>query len=110
MPKEKPLIPNKQIELMFFRVATDEEVQKYVEMAEHGLRHTASAYASNKVFHLFMDLVDLAEAIGALPLTPVEPTKPPLIIGSASAEHRERVRRDLRVLPGGSAPHAKAKS
>lgn len=109
MAREKTLIPNKQIELMFFRIATDEEVQKYVDLAEGGLRHTASAYASNKVYHTFMDLVDLAEAIGALPLTPVEPAPEPLIIGSPVKElHRDRVRRGLRILPGGAPLRAKS--
>ncbi len=119
MPKEKTLIPNKQIELMFFRIASDAEVQKYVELAEGGLRHTASAYASNKVYHLFMDLVDLAEAIGALPVPsadlpetdpPGQPVQPPLIIGGYAPDHavamgegyRSRMRQELRVLPGGS--------
>lgn len=99
MPKEKTLIPNRQIELMFFRVASDAEVSKYIQLAEQGLRHTASAYASNKVYRLFMELVDLAEAIGALPTEEAEPLPAPIIIGGD--EHRERVRRDLQVLPGG---------
>ena len=99
MPKEKTLIPNRQIELMFFRIASDAEVGKYIELAEQGLRHTATAYASNKVYRLFMELVDLAEAIGALPTEEAEPLPAPIIIGGD--EHRERVRRDLQVLPGG---------
>jgi hypothetical protein len=32
MPKEKTLIPNRQIELMFFRIASDAEVGKYIEL------------------------------------------------------------------------------
>lgn len=103
MSKEKTLIPNRQIELMFFRVAGDEEVQKYIELAEGGLRHTATAYASNKVYRLFMDLVDLAEAIGALPTGLPEPLPTPIIVGGGRDDdlHRERMRQELRVLPGG---------
>ena len=89
MTREKTLIPNKQIELMFFRVASDEEVEKYVELAEGGLRHRRRPDASNKVYHMFMELVDLAEAIGALPLPPTtvpqpQAVQPPLIIGGPS--------------------------
>lgn len=102
MAKEKTLIPNRQIELMFFRVAGDEEVRKYIELAEQGLRHTATAYASNKVFRLFMDLVDLAEAIGALPTEEAEPLPPPIIIGGGEEAVADRARPALRVLPGGS--------
>ena len=80
----------------------------HVDLAEGGLRHTAAAYASNKVYHLFMELVDLAEAIGALPATPIETIADPIIIGGASLEpHHDRMRRELRVLPGGAPPRVK---
>ena len=102
MPKEKTLIPNRQIELMFFRIASDAEVGKYIELAEQGLRHTATAYASNKVYRLFIELVDLAEAIGALPTEADEPLPAPIIIGGGSDDSPREGRPALRVLPGGS--------
>ena len=97
MPKARSLAPSKQLELMFLRVANSDEAHTYHDLLDRGLRHTAAAYASQKVYRLFMELADLAEIIGILP--PPEAVPPPLIIGSSSAvEHRSRMRGKLRVL------------
>ncbi len=97
MSKAKPLAPSKQLEMMFLRVANSDEAHTYRDLLDRGLRHTAAAYASQKVYRLFMELADLAEIIGVLP--PAEAVRPPLIIGSSpAAEHRSRMRGKLRIL------------
>ncbi len=97
MSRLKSPTSGKQLEMMFLRVASSEEAQTYQDLVARDLRHTAAAYASQKVYRLFMELADLAEIIGVLP--PAETTRPPLIIGSSpAAEHRVRMRGKLRIL------------
>lgn len=97
MSKAKSPAPGRQLEMMFLRIADSGEQQTYYDLIERGLRHTAAAYASQKVYRLFMELADLAEIIGVLP--PAETARPPLIIGSSpQSAHRARMRGKLRLL------------
>lgn len=48
------VIPNKQIEEMFFKIATGAQVAKYVHLPNTGL---ATAYASDIVYRKFMEAV-----------------------------------------------------
>ncbi|MFN8473215.1 MAG: hypothetical protein U0822_13590 [Anaerolineae bacterium] len=97
MSKVRSLPPSRQLEMMFLRVADGGEQRTYYDLIERGLRHTAAAYASQKVYRLFMELADLAEIIGVLP--PAESLRPPLIIGSSpQAAHRVRMRGKLQIL------------
>lgn len=100
MSNAKSPTPGRQLEMMFLRIADSGEQQTYSDLIERGLRHTAAAYASQKVYRLFMELADLAEIVGVLP--PAETARPPLIIGSSpQAAHRARMRSKLRVLGPG---------
>lgn len=47
-------IPNKQLEQMFLSIADDEMMKEYIKLVEKGLTGTATAYASHKVFKVFM--------------------------------------------------------
>ena len=53
----KALIPNAQIEGMFFRIATDEQVATYIRLAEAGRINLATAYASQRVHKKFMQMI-----------------------------------------------------
>lgn len=63
MNKEKALIPNAQIEEMFFRIATDEQVGTYIRLAENGRINLATAYASQRVHKWFFKAIDLVEKL-----------------------------------------------
>lgn len=51
-------IPNSQIESMFMRVCTDEQMTKYMELIDKGHMPLATAYASNVVYKIFYYLVE----------------------------------------------------
>jgi len=59
--QNKSLIPNKQIEEMFFRMSNDEEVQRYMALIEQGFMPLATAYASNKVTKKFFEMIEKQE-------------------------------------------------
>lgn len=59
--ENKPLIPNGQIETMFLRICTDEQMQTYVKHIEQGRINLATAYASNIVTRKFFQLVEKEE-------------------------------------------------
>lgn len=60
--KEKALIPNQQIEMMFLRICTDEQMQIYVKHVNSHNLALATAYASNIVYKKFFQLVEKEEA------------------------------------------------
>lgn len=55
---DKPLIPNKQIEEMFFRIATDDQIETYIAMATAGKTALASAYASRFASKKFYEMLE----------------------------------------------------
>lgn len=59
--REESLIPNSQIETMFLRIATDDQMVKYVKFVDEGHQSLATAYASARVFELFFPLVEFYE-------------------------------------------------
>jgi len=61
--QNKALIPNKQIEEMFFRMSNDEEVQRYMALIEQGFMPLATAYASNKVTKKFFEMIEKQEVL-----------------------------------------------
>lgn len=63
---EKSLIPNGQIEQMFLRICTDEEMNIYINHVDCGRINLATAYASRKVTATFFRLVEDAEKKGTL--------------------------------------------
>lgn len=62
--REESLIPNTQIESMFMRVCKDEEMKEYVKLVDEGHISLATAYASNKVYKIFYNLVEEFEKFG----------------------------------------------
>lgn len=58
---EKPLIHNAQIEQMFLRICTDEQMDIYVTHVEAGRISLATAYASRIVTQKFFELVEKEE-------------------------------------------------
>mgnify|MGYP001616342084 CR=1 FL=1 len=56
--KDFSLIPNSQLEAMFLRIATDKSMGQYLSYIKQGNTGLATAYASKKVYNLFMYLVD----------------------------------------------------
>lgn len=50
---DKPAIPNKQIEEMFLRIASEEQVNRYMTLVENDHIAIATAYASNTVKRVF---------------------------------------------------------
>lgn len=56
--KEQTLIPNGQIELMFLRICTDEQMQIFVKHVDEGRINLATAYASNIVYKKFFQLIE----------------------------------------------------
>jgi len=61
--QNKALIPNKQIEEMFFRMSNDEEVQRYMALIEQGFMPLATAYASKKVTKKFFEMIEKQEVL-----------------------------------------------
>lgn len=57
MNNEKALIPNKQIEDMFLRICTDEQMNTYVSHVDSGRINLATAYASRLVTKKFFDMI-----------------------------------------------------
>jgi len=62
--REESLIPNTQIESMFMRICTDDQMTKYTGLVEKGHISLATAYASNMVYKLFYKLVEKFEIDG----------------------------------------------
>lgn len=62
--RQEALIPNTQIEAMFLRICTDEQMQKYTDLIDKGHISLATAYASNLVYKTFYYLVDQWEKLG----------------------------------------------
>lgn len=60
---DKPLIPNGQIEQMFLRICTDEQMRIYVDHVNSGNIALATAYASRLVTKKFFELVAKEEKI-----------------------------------------------
>ena len=58
MKKNTSLIKNTLLEAMFLRIATDKTIAVYLDYINAGNRGLATAYASKKVYNLFMRLVD----------------------------------------------------
>jgi hypothetical protein len=61
MNNEKPLIPNGQIEQMFLRICSDDQMRNYVEHVNSGNIALATAYASKTVTRKFFQLVEADE-------------------------------------------------
>lgn len=61
---DKPLIPNAQIEQMFLRIATDEQMQIYVKHVDENRINLATAYASKTVTRKFFEMVQNEEKSG----------------------------------------------
>jgi hypothetical protein len=61
MNMEKPLIPNGQIEQMFLRICSDEQMLVYVGHVNSGSIALATAYASRLVTRKFFQLIDAEE-------------------------------------------------
>jgi len=62
--REDSLIPNTQIESMFMRICSDEEMAQYLKLVEQGHISLATAYASNSVYKLFYKLVEYYDRRG----------------------------------------------
>ena len=62
--RQDSLIPNTQIESMFLRISSDDEMGQYTRLVEAGHISLETAYASNKVYKLFYLLVDEFEKQG----------------------------------------------
>lgn len=58
---DKPLIPNGQIEQMFLRICTDEQMNVYVNHVNSGNIALATAYASKTVTRKFFQMVEKEE-------------------------------------------------
>lgn len=58
---EKALIPNAQIEQMFLRICSDEQMKTYVKHVDEGRINLATAYASKTVTKKFFELVQKDE-------------------------------------------------
>lgn len=61
---EESLIPNTQIEAMFMRVCSDDQMSKYVSLVEREHISLATAYASNIINTLWYPLVKFYEENG----------------------------------------------
>jgi hypothetical protein len=55
------LIDNKQIEEMFYRIATDEDIAKYQAVGEQGYKGAATSHASGVVYRAFMKMLNRLE-------------------------------------------------
>lgn len=62
--RDQASIPNTQIESMFMRVATDLQMEKYMNFINTKNIPLATAYASNTVYRIFYKLVDEFERTG----------------------------------------------
>ena len=61
---DKSLIPNTQIEQMFLRICTDEQMATYINHVDCGRVNLATAYASRLVTKVFFRLVEEDEKKG----------------------------------------------
>lgn len=61
MTNEKALIPNAQIEQMFLRLCTDEQMKTYVKHIDEGRINLATAYASQLVTKKFFQMIENEE-------------------------------------------------
>lgn len=59
---DKPLIPNGQIETMFLRICTDDQMATYVRHVENHRIALATAYASRLVTKKFFQLIERSES------------------------------------------------
>lgn len=55
--QDKASIPNAQLEDMFLRIATDEQVGSYFRLVEAGRINLATAYASQRVHKKFFEMI-----------------------------------------------------
>lgn len=62
--KNESLIPNKQIEEMFLRVANEEEIETYLNLCRRKFKALATSYASRKVNESFFIMVEDLEMRG----------------------------------------------
>ena len=62
MSKKEALIPNAQLEEMFLRVCTDDQMRQYTQLVDSGYISLATAYASRLVHRLFFEMIEEREA------------------------------------------------
>lgn len=62
--RDESLIPNTQIESMFLRICTDDQIKQYTKLIDDGHVSLATAYASNTVYKTFYLMIDYMEAFG----------------------------------------------
>lgn len=63
MTQDKALIPNGQIEQMFLRICTDEQMKIYVDHVNSGNIALATAYTSRLVTKKFFQLIEKEEKV-----------------------------------------------